>query len=88
LLDKAHDLVIVRHDDPIKISKPFQYDVAWPQVAERQFADDERMHQYLLATEQIRQHLVGAAQMIDPHRTVDQDHAGFDRRRRTGFRSG
>jgi len=54
----------------------------------RQLSNDERVHQDLLSIEQVYQHLVSMAQMINPYRAVDQDHAIFERRLRTGFRPG
>jgi hypothetical protein len=57
-----------------------------PQIAERQFASDERMLEDLPAVEQLTERIGPSAQMIDPDRGVDQDHLGFGRRRGIGFR--
>jgi hypothetical protein len=56
-----------------------------PQIAERQFAGDERVPEDLSAIEQLSERIVAGTQMIDPNRGVDQDHLGFGRRCGIGF---
>ena len=83
--DEAQDLVIMRHDDPIQILQERQDFSPRLQIAGRQLADDEGVRHNLFAIEQFSQDCIVPAQMVNPHRTVHQYHATFDRRRRTGF---
>ena len=58
LLDEAQDLVIARHDDPIKLPQNVQHHVARSEIADRQLSDNEGMRHNLPTIEQICQHLI------------------------------
>jgi len=66
-----------------------QNDIAVSDAAKRDFADDKRMQKHFVAVEQGSELWIGGAQVIDPGRGIDQDHAGLAgpaARRRLGFR--
>ena len=63
-----------------KLAHGFQYLGSLPQVAQGQFAQDERMGEYLASNQAVCQMRVAVLKMIDPHRRVDQDHASALRR--------
>src|SRR5215469_18633049 len=52
-----------------------------PQMAECQLTQHKRVPKHLAVAEQLREYRAGQAQMLDPDRCVDEDHAGFGRRR-------
>ena len=88
VLNQTQNIVIGRNQDLSQIPQILKYGRARCEIADRQFADHEGMHHNLLSAQQVRKNLIGVAQMVDPHGAVDQDHAAFDRRLRTGFKSG
>ena len=59
-----------------------------PQIAERELTQHERVPEHLAVAQQRREYRAGRPQVIDPDRRVDEDHAGFGRRRGILFRSG
>src|SRR6266702_2702473 len=64
-----------------------QHDVALLQVAHSQFANDQWMREHLPPLKQLLQCDVALAEVIDPNRSIDQDHFAV-RRRVTGINSG
>src|SRR5258706_6537309 len=64
-----------------QILQGIQDHITLTQAAHRQFANNERVGQHAPTVQQAGKLCAVAAQMIDPYRTVDQDHAGSARRR-------
>jgi hypothetical protein len=55
--------------------------VPLPQIAQSQLTDYEGMTEDLTVVEQVAQRLVRGAEVVNPDRSVDEDHAGLRRRR-------
>ena len=82
--DEMPGFHICRHHGLGQIFQQFQNRLALTQIAERQFADHERMGEHLAPVQQSRQPWVTRTQVVDPNRTVDKDHLGKIKQRRIG----
>ncbi len=76
LLDETQDFLIGRCRRLGQVLQCLQYDFALPQIAKRQFSNDERVCQDPSCVENGAQRSDAESQMVDPHRCVDEDHAG------------
>lgn len=73
--DKVKHLRIGRRGRHRHLPKRFQKSRSVLEIAERQFAHDERMDKHPALFQQPHKHRVGSAKMSNPDRTIDQDHA-------------
>jgi hypothetical protein len=71
-----------------QIPHGLQYKVALPQFAQGKLADYKRMREDAASIKKDSERLIARAQMVDPNRGVDQDHADLGRLRRGGLRFG
>jgi len=84
LSDEAQDLGIHGGTRLRQILQIAQDRLPLPQIAERQFADDEGMSNDLLRLQQFRQNRVALPEMIDPDGGIRQNHTESVRRRGMG----
>src|SRR5262245_61046870 len=87
-VDELQHLAIVGDHGLRQFRKGADYQIALTDGTEGQLAGHKRMHEHLAATEQARKKTIAAAQMIDPDRRVDQNHAGSSRRLGGALNSG
>ena len=85
---EAQDLRIRGGAGSRKTRQHPQYEFALTQVAQSELADNEWMCQRCASFEQLRKGRVTVAEMLDPNRRIDQDHAPADRRLGGALRSG
>lgn len=71
--DERQRFVVIRDRGGRKVLKQFQNFLAVGQVSAGNFTDDQRMHDDNAALEKIDQLRIAAAQVVDPHRCVNQD---------------
>jgi hypothetical protein len=57
------------------------HDLAMTEITQSKFTQNERMRENHSGIEQVGEHLITRAKMIDPYRGVDQDHLELGRRR-------
>ncbi len=74
LVDKGEHFVIGCSSRTRQILQRSQYMGSLSEAAQREFTQDEGMHEDFGPMEVIRQGLVAALQMIHPDRGIDQDH--------------
>ncbi len=86
-LDERQNLGIGRQNRPEKL-QPEQKHVSIPQVTDSEFADNHRMGQHVTFVQYLQQPHLRLAQMVDPNRRVDKNHAGSGRRRAGTSKSG
>src|SRR3972149_7798162 len=86
--DEEQYLVIGGDRNSRKILQQGQNRFAVLQIATGEFADDKRMRQRPAGVQQFHQRRLTGAQVVNPNRTINQDHAGSDRRRGTGRNPG
>jgi hypothetical protein len=82
-LDEKEHLIIRHLCNARKIAKQGQNLPAVPQVSTSQLADNERVHHDFDIFQQARQPCLAGAEVVDPHRCVDQDHSGSAAARRS-----
>jgi hypothetical protein len=87
-LDVIQRLRVRRHRRRRQFPQKAEHFAAVFQIAARQLAQDERMHQHAALFKGHGQRRCAGTQMIDPNRRVDQDHADCERRRGTGCNRG
>ena len=87
-IDEMQNFFIGRNVRTRQSPKIFQNNSPLAELAQREFADDERMNQNLTAFKKIREPVLVPAEMIHPDRRIDKDHAGSGRRRGAGVKSG
>src|ERR1700680_1520556 len=87
-IDEMHHL-LVRSDGRLRqFVHGAKDDIGLPQIAEGELAQNIRMPENLAAVEQPTQRVIAGPQMVDPDRSVDQDHLARNRRRGAAARSG
>lgn len=74
--DEEQYLVIGGDRNSRKILQQGQNRFAVLQIATGQFADDKRVRQRPAGVQQFDQRRLTGAQVVNPDRTIDQDHAG------------
>jgi hypothetical protein len=88
LVDEMEHFVLCGRDGLGQNLQSAQNEAALPQITQRKLAYHKRMNQNLSGVEQMHKGLLARAQMIDPHRRVDQYHFRLGRRRRGVVRLG
>lgn len=81
LLDEAKNLILSGNCDLRQVMKVLQHLRLLLEMAECNFSDDNDdkwMRRYLSLVEQPGECGIAAAQMIDPDRSISQDHFGVD----------
>jgi hypothetical protein len=79
-LDKTQDFSMLGHLGPREVRQCGQYNSALADLAQGEFAEDIRVRQNMSGVQELGEHGVVGAKMIDPDRRIDQYHARFDRR--------
>ncbi len=87
-IDHALDFVVGCRGGGAKVAQRIQYGLAIAHAGERELADDERMNQHAFGFQQGRKRRIAGPNVVDPHLSVDKNHAGSDGRRGTDSRSG
>ena len=88
-LDEPENLVDLGHGGHGKVLKQFEHGPPVCQTAAGDLADDERVDDHRCAFEQRRQLRVTPAQVIHPHRRIDEDQGlVWLRLRGAAFRAG
>ncbi len=76
VFDKPQNFPTLGHRSGRQILKQAQDRRAIAQTSAGHLADHERMHEHIRSFQQVGKLRIAAAQVIDPHRRVDQDQAG------------
>lgn len=71
-----------------QILQGIQYSSARTQISQSKLTDHERMRQNFSRIEKAFEHRVFHPQMVNPNRSIDEDHARLGRRRGGATRSG
>jgi hypothetical protein len=87
-LDEFHHLVMCRNHRLRQKPKVAQDCVAMAKISQCELANHKRMDQHLASFEQGRQSGKVAANVLRPHRGIDQDHLDCGRRRRPAVKPG
>jgi hypothetical protein len=72
---EAEDLGVRRQFGARQVRKCAENNFALANLAKREFANDKGVHQHPTCVEQLREPAAASAQMIDPDRGIDEDHA-------------
>jgi len=86
--NEAQHLVVLSSDSLRHLPQGAQNRRAVSQISQRQLSDHKWVDQHAPLFQQTHEVWTGRAEMINPDRSVDQDHAGSGLRRGAAFRSG
>src|SRR5271157_1734781 len=87
-VNKGEDFRLRRDGGGRQVRESGQHGDPLTQGAQSQFADDEGVRQNPTGLEQLGQRRVSGPQVINPYRSIDQDHAPAGRRLGGALRSG
>jgi hypothetical protein len=85
-VDELQNFLVGRGIRLRQILQTSDHKITPPKITEGKLTGYKGMPQNLSGIEQSDERVVLGAQMVDPDRSIDQDHADFDRRRRGNAR--
>lgn len=74
-IDEVEDLVIRRYGGLGQLSQSAEHNITFAQITESELARDKAMPEYLSAVEQMGEHTITGPQVVDPDRSIYQDHS-------------